>query len=560
MRKNGTMRFGLALTILFGAGLVLFGQVLYAQNDQNIIPADDRAYQNLEILYLESGLAKPWATRPWSAAEFRRLLEKVQPAELSPAGRAVYKELISSLEPRVLYREGDLAAVNAALDLAVEGYVRTDPEYRNEQYRESENTGWEYSYRERKPLLHIPLELWVSSFFYSTMEIELKKDPFTVSDDPDNYTNIPFEYPGIDTQFPFRGYLSVGGENWNLQAGRDHLFWGNGNTGSLVLSDAMDWQDYLRFTTFFGNFKFSTVVMSMEGWEAFASDPVLDAQAPSPPDGDYEQYKYFFSHRLELRLFDFIGFSLSEEMIWAGKFPELRYWNPFYIYHGYYRSEYQNTFITLELDITPFPGINVYGQLGVDQIQAAYELETYPGAADFPQARGYLAGVEAAYPAGPGYLGGYLEFVYTDPFFYLDDHPILNFTSRREVKSEFLGYKKINQPIGYFAGPDAIVTTLAIDYRLPESWLIGFEASYQVKGENTVNDYLIKGDPSIKETTPSGDNPEHKLLFGLKGMLDLGPDWSLSTRLWWITIDNYEHVAGNRHTDIQWVSSVEYHL
>ena len=42
----------------------------------------------------------------------------------------------------------------------------------------------------------------------------------------------PNEISNIDLNFPYRAFVSAGGDNWSMQVGRDKVSWGAGKSGN----------------------------------------------------------------------------------------------------------------------------------------------------------------------------------------------------------------------------------------------------------------------------------------------------------------------------------------
>jgi hypothetical protein len=411
-------------------------------------------------------------------------------------------------------------------------------------------TDWEYGYRERKPMVDLPLEIWALKSFYALMEPSVKEDPF-VPQDPGTWTNIITDLSAIDPYFPFRALMSIGGKHWNVQFGRDVLSWGNGRTGNLMLADNADFYDYLLFSTYWDYFKFVTTWISLESWDE--SLGLVEAS---------DVFKCFLGHRIEIRFWDRVNFAVSESMMLEGKYLETRYLNPFMIYHGWMNNDrYGNININLEIELNPYRWISVYGQWCGDQIQAGYERKSFPGANDMPTAYGYILGTDFRYPLGEGYLWANFEWVLTDPWLYLiADQP--DYIIRRRVRSNFLKTATLlEMPMGYEAGPDSMLYSLAAGYRVYGKYRVQSALVYVQQGENTIDTPFATGPDAIALSTPTGI-PEHRLVWSLLGELQLWRYLTLGTRIYWVEIWNFDHDPGARLRDIQWVPylSLSLHL
>ncbi|RKX77084.1 MAG: hypothetical protein DRP87_10200 [Spirochaetes bacterium] len=519
---------------------------LCAQNNQEIYPVGSDIYYALTALYLEQGLAPPSSSRPFSGNEMRKALDRIDERRLSSAGQKTYRYVKSQLEGRVLYGEKEGLAVNGSLEGNLEGYLHTNIDY----------TGWEYGYKERLPLLELPLEMWALDWFYANMVLTLKKDPFLVTEDPDNRSNFITDFAVVDVHFPYRAFLSAGGNHWNLRFGRDLYNWGNGYTGNLLLSDTLDYHDVLGFTTYWDNFKFSTLFLSLENWEEGNIREMDDV------------YKGFLGHRMEFRFLRRITISLFEGMMIGGKYSELRHLNPFMIYHNWMLNDrYSNIAFTMEANINPYRWINIYGQFLLDTVTSAFEKKEYPGSDKIPQANGYLFGAESKIPLGQGYLGLGIEFVHTDPWVYLMEGQPDYIVERRFLSNYLKSITLISKPLGYGYAPDANVFSLRAGYRVFGFFNLGAEARIIDKGEITADTPYRSDQEAAEMKTPSGV-PQRKIVSHFHGGLNpvflpwkfLAQMITFRTNLYWIHILNFKNVKGEILDDVQWTFSLSVKL
>jgi hypothetical protein len=505
---------------------------LPADNNQKIYPESSLLYDALKCLYLEAGMSIPSTSLPFSAEEILLNLGKIDPDRLSAAGKHSYDYLAENLKTPAVYSEPDGLRFNASVRANVEGYIDSNPDYPQ----------WEYGYKERKPLIDIPLEIWVLSPLYALMEPCIKKDPFVVDEDPHNHTNVITDLSTIDAQFPFRALLSLGGSHWNVQFGRDLLSWGNGRTGNLMLSDNADFHDYLSFSTYWRSFKFSTCYISLENWK---EGEISQTE---------EESKSFLGHRIEVRFWDRVNLAVSESLMLSGKYLELRYLNPFMIYHGWMiNDELGNVNLAVELEVNPYRWINIYGQWCADQLQAGYERRKY-SIDDLPSAYGYLLGADFVYPLGKGYLSTNFEWVLTDPWFYLmEGQP--DYIITRRVVSNFAGRQLRSKPIGYALGPDCIVESLMARYRVYGRYSLQTDVTFVQKGEIAIDTDFQTGPEAARLRTPTG-TVEYKTVWHLGAEVSPWKWLSAGMHFYWIHVLNYRHQWGSVADDIQWVPYV----
>jgi hypothetical protein len=506
-----------------------------AENRQEIVEIGSDLYTCLEAIILETGRALPSTARPYSVAEFHSALEGINPESLSQAGRSSYAYLVEELAPHPLYREPGVMDIGGEARASLEGYFHTTPSLGE----------WVHGYAERRPLLELPIELWLGDVLYGTLEPLLTKDPY-VTADPDNYTNVITDVSDMDNHFPFRAFLAVGGPHWSLQFGRDELSWGAGRTGNLMITDTLDWNDYLAFTAWGRRFKLSAVYLSLENWQ--------DTSTAAP------EVRALLGHRFEVRPLDRLTVAVSETMIVETPGFEMRYLNPLMIFHNWLVNDsLSNMNLGLEIEVAPWRWLSLYAQLCADQVQSAYEQETYPSDAR-PNALGYLAGVDARVPLGPGYLRGGFEWVQADPWLYLiAGQPA--YLAQRRVLSNYLRTMALRTlPLGYWTGPDAVVLAGTVGYKVHGSWGIGLDVLYLLKGEIGIDTPWATGAEAAALRAPSGATPERRLLLTLSGSWNPWPPVTLGIDMSWIHVADAGHLAGQTVDDLQIVPSVSVRL
>ncbi len=512
----------------------------FADNDQKIFSIDfDDLYTALESVCLESGLSLPSTSRPYTRSEFKLYLNRVSRYTLSTAGKHSYDYLIDQLNGNSLYKEqnGNLD-INIKVKTNIEGYFHSKADYLD----------WEYTYQDRKPVIDIPFEIWIMNGFYAIMNPVLKKDPYTVGVS-ETKTNVITSFSDVDGHFPFKSFFTVGGDHWNVMMGRETLSWGNGTTGNLMLSDNADYHDFVRFTTFWKAFKFTTTYIGFDNWK------VGDVSTAK------EAAKLFLGHRIEIRFFDRIGIALSESMMLESNSFEPRYLNPFMVYHNWFLNDkYANVNLGLELEFNPYRWLSLYGQLCADQIQSAYEKKEYASADAMPNAYGYILGVKGSYPLWKGYLNAFFEWVKTDPWMYLmEGQP--DYIVHRRVISNYLGDKKIRkQSLGYWLGPDSVVFAMGVGYKVFNMFDIEIELDLRQKGEISIDTPFESGPEAVMLNSPTGDYPEKKSVLSISGSYTPFDFITIGSELYWVHVLNSQNKPGEKKDDVQWVPYISFEL
>ncbi len=343
-------------------------------------------------------------------------MDRLDTGRMSPAGRNTFEWLRERLVAQsvagdpIYAEEGGRFTFDAGAEFSFESYLHTD----------GDNRYWNYRWEDRKPFARFPLEGWVGSFGYAVSDLAFIKnipdfalyptssregrygfnsdgdfELDTLEEDP--WTNWPVVPSALDIQFPHRALISVGGERWNASLGRDQIDWGNGRSGNLYISDYVEWYDSLQFSTFWDNFKFSWMWVSLDGTlvdgeREFEELLVDDDGTPVYTYVPEEEHKNLISQRFEVRLWDRLGLAYTMGIVFGRERVELRHLNPVYDYHNLYTNSQWvgNAHRSYEFDLAVAPGINLYGAIAPDQWTSPLEPET--DLAEEPNAYIALAG------------------------------------------------------------------------------------------------------------------------------------------------------------------------
>ncbi|MEA5027895.1 MAG: hypothetical protein VB056_03360 [Sphaerochaeta associata] len=510
-------------TILISIVLIS-STLLWAGNLQKVHPLDSPLYRNLATLYILQGKALPSTSLPYNEDEAKRLLDRIDKTNLtSEAELALYEAIRKELQPS--RKQAGNLGYDISLDLTTEVYAHTNTsDFTAEQ-------DWTYGYGERKSFGNLSFETWPVDSFYSYFELSLMNNFGVVSQpgyDPTNpntqpntlygktplTTNIimvaPNRIENIDLNFPYRAFVSLGSEHWNIQVGRDKLSWGAGKSGNLMVSNNMPYQQFGRFTTGFDRFKYTLLSSFYTHPQIYtASNAGANAQ-----DLLGDGIKMFLAHRVEFRfLQDKLGLAVSESMMYqsATGSIDLRFLNPVGFYHNQYIRGNSNSMLVFEADYTPVKALNLYAQLAIDEI--AFGEDVPPAANSKPNAFGYLAGVQGALGIGEGVFTYSLEGAYTDPFMYMREQ--YNPTTQQfgvgyDVIVRVLSHSMENLRYwqGYPYGGDAIVAQLNLGYEKPGKIRLEASTMFMVHGILDINSTwtLYNGSGTIV-TTPTTENP-----------------------------------------------------
>ncbi len=285
----------------------------------------------------------------------------------------------------------------------------------------------------------------------------------SLGDDPDY---LGKKWRGI-TAITEQAYALVHFDRYSFKFGRDYIRWGRGYDGTLIISDASRPFDQVQFQfrtryaqfTYFAS-KLNTVSLSPE-WQVKLGKPWAE--------------RYLSGGRAELALFDRkLQIAVSQMALWAGRDPEWYLLNPFLVYYGEFSNEPDslrgNVFGAIDFVFYPKQGLEVYGQLLVDDIQVE---KTGPGDLE-PNEIGYLLGFQVADPGG--WEGATIGLEYTR---------VANRTYNTLPEAE--KYLHRNKPIGHFLGNDFDRWLLHARAYLGHSLTLTVRAEYRRHGEGRVN-------------------------------------------------------------------------
>ena len=100
--------------------------------------------------------------------------------------------------------------------------------------------------------------------------------------------------------------------------------------------------------------------------------------------------------------------------------PDLRLFNPATIFHNFYEPSNANSTLVIEIDGTPFKGLNIYAQYILDDLAVpGAEDAGGPDCSGYPNAMGFLAGARYATEAFDGLLTFNIEGAFINPYTYL---------------------------------------------------------------------------------------------------------------------------------------------
>jgi hypothetical protein len=527
--------------------LICAGSTLSGQNQQTILDSQTELYRGISYLYAEQGMAPPSNSAPWSIAELSTMLNNVQLHSLTKEGKALYNIIKEKLfaQPRFQYK--DLVGLESSIAYNLEFYLHQN----NTQFMKEQD--WNYRWTDRQPIISIPFGTTADKAFYAYIELTIMQRLLDSASDPAGiYQNIIHsnnyltDFFQLDLNWPYRAFVSAGGERWNIQFGRERINWGHGHTGNLLVSDHQPFHDVLLFSTWLDKITYTTGMIN------FTPPDWGNGSGPGATEDTGDDFKALIAHRLEFHLLPSLNAALTESMMYQSDSLDLKFLNPSMIYHQYFMRDISNSLLTFELEWAPFNRLITYVQFGIDELQILGESTSV-----IPNALGYITGLEYTMPLQDGYLNIWGEFVSIDPMFYLRDG--VNFVTPIRQQYPRGGMTMIDYYLGYPWGGDVRTIASGAVWENLRNLKVEADVVYVSKGETTPTTAYPPTNPTA--VTPSGI-PENRLIITGGGEYVILRDTlkvfqlTLNAELSWYHIVNYDHILGDNRNDIQFIAGI----
>jgi len=514
-----------------------------------MISAEDPLMEDLRAVVRSQGNSFLSLTPPLSRDEVLAILDDIDPDQLPSPLRLRYDRIMDNLYPSPVYSLDQFEAA-VHLKAALEG-----------RYRSNTDVPWLKKDNTSPALLAIPINLFFADRVELFFEPILAADPWYYNHPVSSWgTNVPWMGERIDLNLPLRAYGAVGGSWWNFQIGRDKLSFGPGRTGNLAVSNNPDYYEFVRLSLFSKVFKYSFFIsqMPMNG-EDILKDPSGINLPPPAPAGtkDFAETtnRYFYLHRLDMRLFKRFSIGLSEGVMVGNSPLELRYLNPLMVYHSFFswrdygkwgaiKGDMNGSLFSLDLEWAFLPGWALYGQIVMNEFTTPTEKTKFPDQP--PRGMGFLLGAEYVHTLADWVLSWYTEFVYTDPFLYTLSTPYASMIWMRRASD--IGSKDVRYDwFGHREGRDMFLAALGVS-AAAEKLSFSLDLSFKMQGEHGLKwDWNVAQNSQI---SPSG-TPETttRAIFG--AAYKVLPNFTLSGYLGGTAIFDYNHARGNREYGIE---------
>jgi len=503
------------------------------KNEQKIFSSSDSTYEQIEILYIAAGLAIPSSSGPWSSNELRAMINSIDVSKLSFSMKKIYKSVCSQLyeKPDIVSEES--FGFSYGIILTPEFYTHT-----NSTDFDTESD-WYYGFEERADFATIPLEIWSANNLYFRSDFSFGIDFF--NDEFYDFllqevvtTNIFPEVPAGAANSPYRASVSAGDNHWNIVMGRDVVRWGIGESGNLMVGGNMKYENYVRFSTFYNRFKFTTLGVFYPHPEEILDD-----------NDSYNGLKVHLCHRIEFSAFNNkLSVALTETIMYqsSNNTFDVRIYSPVNIYHDYFARTSANSLFGIDLNYALSKNWALYNQIVIDEYHIPGEANPLEGdAGSHPDAYGLLLGAKNIIPFRNGFFKIVFEGVFASPYLYLreaydDDTDEYGVSFYGDYRTYGTSIEYTSYCTGYQYGGDCITGTLKTTYEVTDDWSAEVELFYMAHGIiDSAEDYgdgtLDGGEviPLFLATTSplNSSNPdktgeiEHTFRFSVSGSYNL---------------------------------------
>ena len=476
--------------------LLLSMPFLSAQNanHQQIIPIDSEIYQVIKTLYISQGLGLPSTAGPWSEDELLSMLDRLDPARLKLAELKAY-----NFAEKELARKKSVFQVNGAVSIELMWHTDNENFLTQDRYVQVWN--------KTKPFILLNFESWISPYLYGFGQLSLGNSIFNKTipehnkelfNSTERVSSLLFgetsfatnfldfvDIANIDTSIPYRAFIAAGTSGWNIQVGRERLSWGAGESGNFMIGDHVQYHNNVRATAYKDFFKYTFNVSSFlnpaEYYKRTDKTGSGSAYNPVLEQSDlYQGVRLFIAHRFEWRIINRINLAISESILYQDDNGNmsLEIFNPLMLLHDIYRVNSSNSLLTVEIDYSPIPMLNLYGQVAIDEFKTFNEKSTEDDQRAPPSRLGFMLGTKTAFPLGGGMFTASAEGVLTSPYLYLrgergQKQVVYGISYVIANRYHNNNYYAVEEFLGYRWGGDAMVLHLKADYRVAGKWNLG---------------------------------------------------------------------------------------
>ena len=526
--------------------LLLPASSLFAQPFDMILTGEP-VLADIRFVSLESGRGLLSFTPPLAPAKVENFLDSIDPSLLSGAALEAYYRIRRRLVPQAaLSFTSDIFTAFIDINATLEARVRFNTDI-----------NWYPKYHTNAPLLSAPIRFFLGNALQFYFEPIVMLPPHLFNEGNRFGINVMTNNSDIDVTLPYRAFIAAGGSWWNFQLGRDRLFWGTGNTGSLTFADYAPYFEFVRLSFFSRNFKYTLLVNQMP--LDIRHGLIGPSTSPSrPPDWEngltMTTQRHFYLHRFDASFFNNrLSIGIMEGAMIGNSALELRFLNPLMIFHSFmswldyetwagelHRGHMIGSFFSVEVNWNIVPSLSVYGQFLMHEFALPGEIHTTDHVA--PNSLGFMAGLNFTRSFNVWGASFFLESFYTFPFLHMTSTPFGSFiqmrrTSWREtgVQYYFIGYPR-----------DTISLTLGANLFRGDVLNIGGRFAWRAMGERStiIWDWDMDYTTNFDKRTPTG-TAQHNFIATVTADWQALPRLGFNGSITGIVARNNRHISGS---------------
>lgn len=243
---------------------------------------------------------------------------------------------------------------------------------------------------------------------------------------------------------------------FELQLGKDNLWWGPGHYGALLISDNSPSWDMLKLSASYDKFTFAYFTGMLRS-----------------PLGD----RYISGHRLEALITPRFRLGIHEVVVYGNRF-ELHYLNPVTIYffatpalEASSDSINDNMLPVLDFELLPLKNVKLYGELVVDDYQHPWDPKDVHNWANL---FGVLLGIYYTNPLGLNDTDLHVEYTFINQFCYTHLIPMNS-------------YQNYGYVIGHWLGPDSDYFRFDVNRYFTDRLSLGISYELERHGEGSMD-------------------------------------------------------------------------
>ncbi|MDR2542667.1 MAG: capsule assembly Wzi family protein [Treponema sp.] len=533
---------------------MLLTNILFS-SPYDMILAGDPVLEDILYLSLESGKSILSFTAPFAPHEIKRFLDSIDVSNLSIPAQEAFNRVNRRLNPQApISISGDSFLFMLNINSTIE--TRT---------RFNSDISWLPQYPKTPPLLSLPLRFYFSDFVQLYMEPIIAVNPVFYNNQKYFEHNVlQNDLDNLEQNMPLRAFMAIGNSWWNFQLGRDRLSYGTGQMGNLAISDNPHFYEFARLSFFTDFFKYSVLVSQMP----LDITGIYDMTNATDNTLIHTTHRYFYLHRLDFSLFNKLSIGLMEGVMVGNSPLEIRYLNPMMIFHSFYSwlnyppwdagndkpegsGDMNGSLFSLEINWNVLESLAVYGQFVMNQFATNYKIKRW---GTQPNGLGYLAGVRHSRSFGEWGSVFFVEFIYTDPYLYMNPSPFASFIHMRYISGG------INSLLYSFVGfpRDAIAATMGVS--LFYNNIIHFLGKFTLvtQGEHKIYWDWKNTAEAYNAATPTG-TAETKLITSLDARYSISSYITLKGGISGIFSFNNTHLSGSNIFGGQTEVSINFH-